>query len=91
MRTRRYMAELVGGEGNVLKHHVKPQELEKKLEAAHVSNKDAQEFMKQLTSDQEGWAFYHSHWVLIILSNNLFCTVSFIYSLGRASLTRTKN
>ncbi|KAF2900805.1 hypothetical protein ILUMI_05344 [Ignelater luminosus] len=54
MRTRRYMAEIVGGEGNVLKHHVKPQELEKKLEAAHVNNKDAQAFMKQLTSDKEG-------------------------------------
>lgn len=54
MRTRKYMADLGGGEGNVLKHHIKPQELEKKLEQAHVSNQDTAEFMKQVTSDQEG-------------------------------------
>ncbi|KAF5278200.1 hypothetical protein FQR65_LT15742, partial [Abscondita terminalis] len=54
MRTRDYMAELAGDRGNVLKHHIKPQDLEKKLEQAHVSDQDAMAFLKRVTSDNEG-------------------------------------
>lgn len=54
MRTREYMSELAGDKGNVLKHHIKPQDLERKLEQAHVSNQDATAFLKRVTSDNEG-------------------------------------
>lgn len=54
MRTRKYMADFVGDTGNVLKHHMKPQDLERKLELANVPNNEAAAFMKQITSDQEG-------------------------------------
>nr|CAD7393144.1 unnamed protein product [Timema cristinae] len=55
MRTRQYMAEVVGGGGNVLTHHVLPEELEKKFEQAHML-KDApvQKFLDKITYDKEG-------------------------------------
>lgn len=55
MRTRKYMTEIVGGEGNVLKHHIKPQDLEKKFEQAHISDQaSVKQFLQRITSDQEG-------------------------------------
>ncbi|XP_018330006.1 proline dehydrogenase 1, mitochondrial isoform X2 [Agrilus planipennis] len=55
MRTRKYMQEVVGGEGNVLKHHLRPEDLEKKFAQAHIADKaSVQEFLKQLTFDKEG-------------------------------------
>nr|CAD7591030.1 unnamed protein product [Timema genevievae] len=55
MRTRQYMADVVGGGGNVLTHHVLPEELEKKFEQAHML-KDApvQKFLDKITYDKEG-------------------------------------
>lgn len=55
MRTRRYMQEVVGGEGNVLAHHVKPEDLEKKFEQAHVLDSlPVKQFLQKVTSDKEG-------------------------------------
>lgn len=55
MRTRKYMTEIVGGGGNVLTHHIKPQDLEKKFEAAHISDQaPVKQFLQRVTSDQEG-------------------------------------
>lgn len=56
MRTRKYMTDIVGGEGNVLQHHLKPQDLEKKFEAAHISDQaPVKQFLQKVTADQEGW------------------------------------
>ncbi|ERL85019.1 hypothetical protein D910_02442 [Dendroctonus ponderosae] len=53
MRTRQYMAEIVGGEGNVLSHHTKPEELESKFEK--IQDKESlRKFLTQVTYDKEG-------------------------------------
>ncbi|XP_030747642.1 proline dehydrogenase 1, mitochondrial isoform X2 [Sitophilus oryzae] len=53
MRTRQYMAEIVGGEGNVLTHHTKPEELEAKF--AKIQDKESlRKFLTQVTYDKEG-------------------------------------
>ncbi|XP_050299370.1 proline dehydrogenase 1, mitochondrial isoform X2 [Anthonomus grandis grandis] len=53
MRTRQYMAEIVGGEGNVLTHHTKPEELESKFEK--IQDKESlRKFLTQVTYDKEG-------------------------------------
>ncbi|XP_076255299.1 proline dehydrogenase slgA isoform X2 [Rhynchophorus ferrugineus] len=53
MRTRQYMTEIVGGEGNVLSHHTKPEELEAKFEK--IQDKESlRKFLKQVTYDKEG-------------------------------------
>jgi len=53
MRTRQYMAEIVGGEGNVLSHHTKPEELEQKF--AKIQDKESlRKFLTQVTYDKEG-------------------------------------
>ncbi|XP_017851813.1 proline dehydrogenase 1, mitochondrial isoform X4 [Drosophila busckii] len=53
MRTRKYMEDLVGGQGNVLTHHKTIKDLEKYY-ATVGDNKDVQHFLKNVTSDKEG-------------------------------------
>lgn len=54
-RTRQYMSELDGCSGNVLKHHMQPQDLEKKLgEAQILDQAPVKKFLTKLTSDEEG-------------------------------------
>ncbi|XP_046867419.1 proline dehydrogenase 1, mitochondrial isoform X2 [Drosophila willistoni] len=53
MRTRKYMEDFVGGQGNVLTHHKTIKDLEKYY-ASVGDNKDVQEFLKNVTSDKEG-------------------------------------
>ncbi|XP_060534177.1 proline dehydrogenase 1, mitochondrial isoform X2 [Cylas formicarius] len=53
MRTRKFMAEIVGGEGNVLTHHVRPEDLEAKFDK--IQDKESvRKFLKQVTYDKEG-------------------------------------
>ena len=54
MRTRRYMTEVLGREGNVLMHHVHVEELEKKFLQAGLEEETVKKFLKQLTYDKEG-------------------------------------
>ncbi|XP_041452062.1 proline dehydrogenase 1, mitochondrial isoform X2 [Drosophila obscura] len=53
MRTRKYMEDLVGGQGNVLTHHKTIKDLEKYY-ATLGDNKNVQDFLKNVTSDKEG-------------------------------------
>lgn len=53
MRARQYMTEIVGGEGNVLSHHVKVEDLEHKFEK--IQDKESlKKFLKQVTYDKHG-------------------------------------
>lgn len=52
-RTRQYMMEMVGGEGNVMTHHKTIKDLEKYY-STMGDNKDVQDFLKNITSDKEG-------------------------------------
>ncbi|XP_069671517.1 proline dehydrogenase 1, mitochondrial isoform X2 [Periplaneta americana] len=54
MRTRKYMTEVLGGEGNVLTHHVHVEDLEKKFLQAGLEEETVKKFLKQLTYDKEG-------------------------------------
>ena len=54
MRTRKYMTEVLGGEGNVLMHHVHVEDLEKKFLQAGLEEETVKKFLKQLTYDKEG-------------------------------------
>ncbi|GJQ79910.1 hypothetical protein Trydic_g18354 [Trypoxylus dichotomus] len=55
MRCRKYMTEMVGGEGNVLSHHMTRQELEEKIRAAKITDQvSVQKFLDNLTSDSKG-------------------------------------
>lgn len=54
MRTRKYMEDLVGGQGNVLTHHKTIKDLEKYYESLGSDNKNVKEFLKNVTSDKEG-------------------------------------
>ncbi|XP_011187574.2 proline dehydrogenase 1, mitochondrial isoform X3 [Zeugodacus cucurbitae] len=53
MRTRKYMEDLVGGQGNVLTHHKTIKDLEKYYSSLG-DNKNVQDFLKNVTSDKEG-------------------------------------
>ncbi|XP_017109742.1 proline dehydrogenase 1, mitochondrial isoform X1 [Drosophila bipectinata] len=53
MRTRGYMEEMVGGQGNVLTHHKTIKDLEKYY-ASLGDNKNVKDFLKNVTSDKEG-------------------------------------
>ncbi|XP_013108230.1 proline dehydrogenase 1, mitochondrial isoform X2 [Stomoxys calcitrans] len=53
MRTRKYMEDMVGGQGNVLTHHKTIKDLEKYYESLG-DNKNVKEFLKNVTSDKEG-------------------------------------
>lgn len=69
MRTRQYMTEIVGGEGNVLSHHTKPEELESKFEK--IQDKESlRKFLTQVTYDKEGYV------VLILVWTVGTCLVS---------------
>ncbi|XP_072394686.1 proline dehydrogenase 1, mitochondrial isoform X1 [Diabrotica undecimpunctata] len=53
MRARQYMTEIVGGEGNVLCHHMKYEDLEAKFEK--IQDKESlRKFLKQVTYDKQG-------------------------------------
>ncbi|XP_045465452.1 proline dehydrogenase 1, mitochondrial [Harmonia axyridis] len=55
MRTRKIMADIVGGQGNVLSHHMRPEMLEKKFADAKFRDMDGvREFLKKVTYDKEG-------------------------------------
>ncbi|XP_054727683.1 proline dehydrogenase 1, mitochondrial isoform X3 [Anastrepha obliqua] len=53
MRTRQYMEDLVGGQGNVLTHHKTIKDLEKYY-SSFGDSKNVQDFLKNVTSDKEG-------------------------------------
>lgn len=53
VRTRQYMMELVGGQGNVMTHHKTIKDLEQYY-SSMGDNKDVKEFLKNITSDKEG-------------------------------------
>lgn len=53
-RTRQYMMELVGGQGNVMTHHKTIKDLEQYY-SSMGDNKDVKEFLKNVTSDKEGY------------------------------------
>lgn len=49
------MTDLVGGEGNVLSHHITRQDLEKKFEQAQFKDKaNIKQFLDHVTSDKDG-------------------------------------
>lgn len=53
MRARQYMTEIVGGEGNVLSHHLKHEDLESKFDK--IKDKESlRKFLKQVTYDKQG-------------------------------------
>ena len=54
MRTRKYMTEVLGGEGNVLTHHVQLEDLERKFLQAGLEEETVKKFLQQLTYDKEG-------------------------------------
>lgn len=53
---RKYMEEIAGGAGNVLTHHKTIKDLEKYF-GRMSDNKDVKDFIKNITSDKEGWVF----------------------------------
>lgn len=53
IRARKYMTELVGGEGNVLTHHLSVEDLEKKLSKIQ-DQESVKKFLTQVTADQKG-------------------------------------
>lgn len=52
-RTRQYMMELVGGQGNVMTHHKTIKDLEQYY-SSMGDNNDVKQFLKNITSDKEG-------------------------------------
>lgn len=49
------MAEVVGGRGNVLTHHVRPEDLSKRFEQAHLlAEGPVKQFLDKITFDKEG-------------------------------------
>lgn len=68
MRTRKIMADIVGHEGNVLSHHMRPEMLEKKFADAKFKDMDGvREFLKKVTYDKQGWV----EWQLILQIDRL--------------------
>ncbi|KAJ3651144.1 hypothetical protein Zmor_017200 [Zophobas morio] len=53
MRARKYMTEIVGGEGNVLSHHMTIQDLEQKLSKIK-DQESVKKFLTQITADKQG-------------------------------------
>lgn len=56
MRTRQYMMEISGGQGNVLNHHKTIKDIEQYY-SKMGDNKDVKEFLKNITSDKDGSVF----------------------------------
>lgn len=54
MRARKYMEDLVGGEGNVLTHHKTIKDLETYYASAGMDQEEVQRFLKNVTSDTDG-------------------------------------
>ncbi|KAM0727682.1 Proline dehydrogenase 1, mitochondrial [Formica fusca] len=55
MRARQYMSDVIGGEGAILAHHVKPDDFRKKFEEAHIKDEESvQRFLQKMQSDKEG-------------------------------------
>lgn len=58
MRARQYMSDVVGGQGAVLDHHVKPDDIRKKFEEAHIKDEaSVQKFLQKIQADKEGYVF----------------------------------
>lgn len=57
MKARKYMTEIVGGEGNVLTHHMTIKDLEQKLSKIK-DQESVKKFLTQITADQQGWDFF---------------------------------
>lgn len=55
MRARKYMEDLVGGEGNVLTHHKTIKDLETYYASAGMDQEEVQRFLKNVTSDTDGY------------------------------------
>jgi len=98
MRTRRYMTEVLGREGNVLMHHVHVEELEKKFLQAGLEEETVKKFLKQLTYDNEGWVKLLLFYVwnvklsaVVTVTLWLVCAELFTYFLGVESWMRTIN
>ncbi|XP_008196157.1 proline dehydrogenase 1, mitochondrial isoform X2 [Tribolium castaneum] len=53
MKARKYMTEIVGGEGNVLSHHMTIQDLERKL-SKMKDQESVKKFLSQITADEKG-------------------------------------
>lgn len=73
VRTRQYMMELVGGQGNVMTHHKTIKDLEQYY-SSMGDNKDVKQFLKNITSDKEGYDF-----VTIHSSDNVKTEICFQY------------
>nr|XP_012232887.1 PREDICTED: proline dehydrogenase 1, mitochondrial isoform X1 [Linepithema humile] len=55
MRARQYMSDVIGGEGAILAHHVKPDDFRKKFEEAQIKDEaSVQKFLQKIQSDKEG-------------------------------------
>ncbi|XP_076640768.1 proline dehydrogenase slgA isoform X2 [Halictus rubicundus] len=55
MRARQYMTDVVGGEGAVLSHHAKPDDLMKKYEEARLGDAaPVKNFLQKIQSDKQG-------------------------------------
>jgi len=52
MRARNFVSEIFGGRGNVLGHHMTPEQLEKKLRDAGIT--DTSKFIEKVVTDSEG-------------------------------------
>lgn len=58
MRTRQYIAEIVGGAGNVLTHHISLEDLHKRFEAAGISGEEnVKTFLQHTTYDKDGYVY----------------------------------
>lgn len=93
-RTRQYMMELVGGQGNVMTHHKTIKDLEQYY-SSMGDNKDVKEFLKNITSDKEGYAnrlFLGAFTHHVTHTPNIFVSPAFcIYSRGLVLLTTMLN
>lgn len=69
-RTRQYMMELVGGQGNVMTHHKTIKDLEQYYSSIS-DNKDVKEFLKNITSDKEGYCFKTKNKFILYVTINL--------------------
>lgn len=67
MRTRKYMTDLVGGDGPILQYRIKRQDLEKKFQGAKFKDMDnVKKFLDQMNSDSEGIIVHLFPWQQII-------------------------
>ncbi|XP_018570812.1 proline dehydrogenase 1, mitochondrial [Anoplophora glabripennis] len=86
MRARQYMTEIVGGEGNVLSHHMKHEDLEAKFDK--IKDKESlRKFLKQVTYDKQG-VLHLFPWSGIIDDNQELSTTFRVPDLKTGRMTR---